>query len=97
MGSEPTAAGGRGREANEWTRACTLPVADEVQAQWVLRSVNEEGAPSPTRAPSIANGQIGERGSRAVGNESAEHRNRKKLGFSGVGKKMGSFFYIGVL
>ena len=33
----------------------------QVQAQCVLRSVNEEGAPSPTRAPSIANGRVAQR------------------------------------
>ena len=45
-----------------WPRACALPVADTAQAQCVPRSVNEDGALSPTRAPSIANGGIGRLG-----------------------------------
>ena len=42
-----------------WPRACALPGVDEAQAQRVPRSVTEEGALSPTMAPSIANGGIG--------------------------------------
>ena len=42
-----------------WPRACALPVADAAQAQCVQRSVNEEGAMTPTRTPQIANGGIG--------------------------------------
>ena len=54
------------------------------QAQYVPRSVNEEGAPSPTRAPSIANGRRATQAYRCQGARRAPQQDAKEGG-SGAG------------